>query len=483
MLAKILRALRLGPLVLRLGSLTFGLAALTAASPAGAQERLHLESFGDLPLYRLGTRDKDRDATTILDGDAQAGVEGAFARGAAPTEGRPFALTAGLGFGLRHKTADLLQIRSEASIPLPVAIGSSPGPMRIWDVDGAHRIRAQIGLGGLSGDHLEKGRGGADVEVEGSLWQGGKYGTSFVRMDVGPYPFLDARGKATVAPRLAMEREVAIAVPVTAEIRHVEVDRPVGIYAFTSERVSSGLAIKPYAPMFSHGSIELVGAGWEVVHFAPPPGAPRPRLGGAERIDLRLLHFDAVVFSPERDLDAAVNWSFGGVWIHDPTSQAPARVSTFAASIASAIHGYPDHKDGGIEIGLGAGGTYDAIFLADGSLLTRRARGEGFFDASFLKRRVGGSIRGALDELMDIGKDEDHHPKRGAVSAEWWLSPIRPLELGLDFTSTQLCVSPQTQSGPAWCHRFGVFLRASGRGSKDLKGGSSPPDGSAKVAY
>jgi hypothetical protein len=455
------------PLALGLAAFT---AASSAASPAGAQERLHLESFGDLRLYRLGTRDKDRDEPTFVEGDAQAGVEGAIARGAAPAPARPFAVTAGFGFGFRHRTADIVQIRSEASIPLPVTIGGSAGPMRIWDVDGAHRIRAQVGLGGLDGDHLAKGRGGADLEVEGSLWQGGKYGTSFVRSDIGPYAFYDAKGKATVAPRLAADREVALMVPITAEIRHVEVDRPGGTYGFTSERVSSGFAMKPYDPILSHGSIELVGAGWEVVHFTPPVGPP-PRLHGVERVDLRLLHADAMVFSPERDIDVSISTNIGGMWLHDPGSQA--RVSTLAASVGGAIHGYPDKKKGGIELGFGAGAIYDAIFLADGSALTRRVRAEGFFESSFLDRRVGGSFRGAVDELIDFGADEDHHPKRGAVTAEWWISPIRPLELGLDFTSTQMCVSPQTQVGPAWCHRFGVFLRASGRGTKTVGGGSA----------
>jgi hypothetical protein len=462
----------------RLFSLALGLAAATAAAPASAQERLHLETFGDLPLYRLGMRDKDRDEPVILEGDAQGGVEGALARGATTTPQRPFAVTGGFGFGVRHEAADMLQIRSEIGVPLPMAIGAGAGPMRFWDLDQAHRLRAQIGLGGIHHDRLEKGRGGADVEVEGSYWQGGKYGTSFVRTDVGPYPFFDARGKATVAPRLAAEKDVAIQLPVTAEIRRVEVDRPEGIYAFTSERLSSGLGVKPYASVFSHGWVELVGAGWEVVHFTPPAGAPRPKLGGVERFDLRFFHVDGLVFSPDREIEGAVSMNLGGNWLRDPTSTA--HLSTFTAAVSSAIHGYPDRgKKGAIEIGFGAGASYDAFFLADGSALTRRIRAEGFFEGSFLARRVGGSLRGAVDELMDFGADEDHHPKRGAVAAEWWLSPIRPLELGVDFTSTQLCVSPETAAGPAWCHRFGLFLRASGRAATTRTSSSSPPEGSA----
>jgi hypothetical protein len=446
-------------------SFLLGLAASTAAAAAGAQERLYLETFGDMPLYRSGTGEKERQRDTFFEGDAQGGVEGAIARGAMTPPQRPFAVTEGLGFGVRHGVADVLQIRSEASIPLPVAIGAGGGPMRLWDMDGAHRLHGQLRLGGIDGHRLEKGRGGADLEVEASLWQGGKYGTSFVRTDIGPYPFFDARGKATVAPRLTVEHDLGLVLPVTGEIRRVEADRPEGIYAFTSERVSSGLGVKCYAPIFAHGWLEFVGAGWEVVHFAPPAGAPRPKLGAVERFDLRLLHADVLVFSFDEAVEGTISTNIGGTWLHDPTSNA--RVSTITASASGALHGSPDHKkDGPTQIDFGMGGVYDAMFLADASLLTRRLRAEGFVGVSFLERRMGGSVRAAVDELIDIGADEGHHPKRGAVAAEWWVSPIRPLELGVDFTSTQLGVSPETQVGPAWCHRFGLFLRASGRWAK-----------------
>src|SRR5580704_11984702 len=92
--------------------------AASAAAPASAQERLHLEIFGDEGLHRL---------TLPVDGDpilwalqGAAGFEADLARGAAPTPAWPFAFTGDLGFGLRHGVTDVLQIRSQAVVPLPV---------------------------------------------------------------------------------------------------------------------------------------------------------------------------------------------------------------------------------------------------------------------------------------------------------------------------------------------------------------------------
>jgi hypothetical protein len=460
----------------RLLAIALGLTAAAAApAPAAAQERLVLETFGDEALHRLGL--KVFDERPVFEAEAFGGVEGALARGAATSPERPFAVTAGLALGATDGAGDLIQVRSQASLPLPFSTAGGNGPLGRWDVEGAHRIRARLALAGMDGDELEKGRGGVDLELEGALFQGGKYGTSFVRTDLGPYPFLDASGRATVAPRLAADKNVGLILPVAAEIHHVEVDRPEGVGGYTSERVSSGLGVRPFTPNLSHGWFEIVGGGWEKATFAPPAGAPRPRLGGAERIDLRFLHADGMVFSPEHEVEIELGTSCGGQWLHDPTGSAA--LSAFTGTAALNVRGYPDHdkEKEGIMLALGVGAIHDAVFLADGSAFTQRTRVEGSLESTFLDRRTGGSVRGAAEQLPDVGA-EHHHPYRGAVAAEWFVSPIRPLELGAELTSTEQCVSPATAAGPVWCHRFGLFLRASPRWSREPKARieqASPP--------
>ena len=439
-----------------LSSLAAGLALCAAPTETSAQERLHLSLFSDEALHRL-TLAHDQDLPTY-EVDFAAGVDGALTRGAAPAPARPFAAFAGLGFGARRTATDLIQLRSQIEVPLPFSFSGAAGPMRLTDLEGAHRVRGQIGLGGVDGEKLERGRGGVDIEVEGALWHGGKYGTSYVRRDIGPYPFLDASARATLWPRLAFERDGALTLPVAAELRHVEVDRPDGVYAFTSHRLSSGFGLKPYSSDFTHGWLEIVGAGWEQVAFAPPSGAPRPKLGGVERLDLRFLHVDGAMFAPNRDISGTVDFMLAGNWLHDPNGGAS--VSTFAGSLGGAVHGYPELGKGRSEISFGGGVLHDATFLADGSALTRRWRVEGLLEGSFLDRRAGGSVRAAAEQLRDTPTPD--HPFRGAVAAEWFFAPVKHLALGMDYTSTQQCVSAATAAGPAWCHRFGLFVRADG---------------------
>jgi hypothetical protein len=455
--------MRLRPL--RFPPLAVGLAALAAGTSAGAQERLQLETFGDEALHRLGLEAHGDGTKPLVEGDVHGGAESALFRGTGPTPEWPLAVTAGFGLGVRHEAGELVQIRSEASIPLPVAIGASAGPMRIWDVDGAHRLRAGAGLGGTLGDKLARWRGGADVEVEGALFQGGKYGTSFVRQDIGPYPFFDARGRLTVMPRLAVDTDTALVLPVSAELRRVELERPDGVYGFTSERVASGFGVKSYGPKFSHGWLELVGVGWEQASFTGPSGAPRPKLGRVDKLDLRFLHLDGfVAFSPLAGAEMDWTTELSGNWLHDATSRA--KLSAVTGSLSAAIRGFPNIRKNKArhELAGGIGVVRDGVYLADGSALSRRNRFEAYFESSFMDRRAGASIQGAAEQLEDVGGD--HHPYRGALALEWFLSPMRPLELGVHHTSTEQCVSSATAAGPAWCHRFGLFLRASGRWAK-----------------
>jgi hypothetical protein len=456
-------AMRLRPL--RFPPLAVGLAALAAATSAGAEERLHLETFGDEALHRLGLEAHGDGTKPLVEGDLHGGAEAALFRGAGPAPQWPFAVAAGFGVGVRHSAGELVQIRSEASIPLPVAIGANAGPMRIWDVDGAHPLRAGVGIGGALGDRLATRTGGADVEVEGALFQGGKYGTSFVRQDIGPYPFFDARSRLTVMPRLAVDTDIALVLPVSAELRRVELERPDGVYGFTSERVSSGFGVKGYGPKVSHGWLELVGVGWEQASFTGPSGAPRPKLGRVDKLDLRFLHLDGLVFfSPAAGAEMDWTMELSGNWLHDLTSKA--KLSAVTGSLSAAIRGYPGHRKNKAahELAFGVGVVRDGVYLADGSALSRRNRFEAFFESSLMGRRAGASVHGAAEQLEDVGGD--HHPFRGALALEWFLSPIRPLELGVDHTSTEQCVSPATAAGRAWCHRFGLFLRASGRWAK-----------------
>src|SRR5580692_1237012 len=114
-------------------ALALGLAAACAASPASAQERLHLETFGDQALHRLTLPYDDEPILWALEGTL--GAEGAAALGAAPSPAWPFAVTEGAGFGLRHGLTDVLQLHLDTVVPLPIAPVGKAGSMTAWDLE------------------------------------------------------------------------------------------------------------------------------------------------------------------------------------------------------------------------------------------------------------------------------------------------------------------------------------------------------------
>jgi hypothetical protein len=284
-----------------------------------------------------------------------------------------------------------------------------------------------------------------------------------MRRDIGPSPFFDARAKATTTIRIGVYQVIGIVLPVAVALGDVGVDRPEGAFGALSERVSFGLGAKPYMPAAARGWFELVGGGFEHVSFAPPAGAVpvSSRLGGVERLDLRVLHADRMLIElPDYFVLEAVT-DVGMVWLRDPTSATRAKLSTVAGSVGGFVRriGTEYHSD----LAFGLGFVRDAVFMADGSALTRRTHLEGSFEGSAPKRWVGGSVRVAAEQLPDVGTAD---PFRAALALEAFVVPVQPLELGVHASSTQVCVSAVTAAGPAWCHRFGFFLRAHREWSK-----------------
>jgi hypothetical protein len=441
--------------------LAFGLA-LAAPRLVAAQERLILPTFSDEALHRLGAQVHAEPAAYEL--DLAGGLDAAMARGAVPEVARPFSAFGSLGFGIARGPVDLLQLRTQLTVPLPIVIPGGTGPMSAWDLDGAHRLRARLGLGGLESsggaEQLRTKSFGLDLELEGALWQGGRFGTTYLRRDIGAHAFRDWNAKATVAPRLAVEREIALVLPATYELRRADVDTGA---SFQSQRVHSGFGVRPSGPKFAHGWFEIVGVGWEKTFFQPALRAPRPALSGVEHLDLRAFHADGVLFSPEKDIQVELDFGLGGDWLWDAASDK--RLSTFSAKAGGALRGYPDHhkRDDGEDnmLAMGVSAAADGGFLADGSTLTKRGRFEGFFEGVFAGGRTGGSLRGAAEKLTAVGGDKDKDLGwRGAVSTEWFFGPVRPLQVGVAHASTQNCIGAATD-GKAWCHRLGLFVRLS----------------------
>lgn len=438
-------------------ALAFALA-LAVPRLAAAQERLILPTFSDEALHRLGAQVHAE--PSAFDLELAGGLDAAMARGAVPAVARPFSLFAGVGFGVARGPVDLLQIRTQLAVPLPIAIPGGTGQMGVWDLDGAHRLRGRLGLGGLDGEKLRVKSFGLDLELEGALWQGGRFGTTYLRRDVGAHAFRDWNARATVAARFAVEREIALVLPFSSELRRVDVETGV---SFQSQRLHSGFGVRPSSLKIPHGWFEIVGVGWEKVTFQPAVGAARPALAGVEHLDLRGLHADGLLFSPEKDIQVQLDLGLGGDWLWDPVSGK--RMATFAGKAGGVIRGYPDHhkRDDGEDnmLGFGVSAVADGGFLADGSTLTRRGRFEGFFEGVFAGGRTGGSVRGAAEKLTAVGGEKDRELGwRGAVSTEWFFGPVRPLQLGVAHASTQTCVGGATDA-KSWCHRLGLFVRLS----------------------
>jgi hypothetical protein len=443
-----------------------GFAAALAPAAASAQERLYQPLFADESLHRLGLHVFEE--PTEYEVDMVAGVDAAMAKGAMRDPARPFGAFAGVGFGFRRPSGDLVQLRSQMTVPLPVGLSGSTGPLSVWDLDGAHRLRARLGLGGIEGEHLAKGEAGVDLELEGAAWMRGRYGTSFFRRDIGPFAFRDLSGRATLWPRLAPDNDIALVMPVAAELRRVEVDRPEGVAAFTSQRLWSGFGVRPHLDKVSHGWFEVVGAGYERIAFSPAVGGPRPAFTSLEHLDVRALHAEGMIFSPEKEIAVEISTNVGGDWIWD--KQSGRKVAAPSASIAGVIRGYPDHDKPGEddELAVGFGASSHAGYLADATALAKLVCFETFFEAAFLAHRTGGSLHLTAEQLDLVASPQDiHHGFRGAVTSEWYLSPVQPLEVGVEHASTQQCVSPETRVGAAWCHRLGLFVRVADRWLKE----------------
>ncbi len=434
-------------------------AASFAPRTAAAEERLHFELVPDSALYELTLQRKSEpveSARLELYGGAGASI----LRGLATGPWRPLRAAAGIGAGFWASPTWHLALRSELALPIPALTGEAqPTGLRFGDLEGAHRLRGFAGL-----NEVHEGEGGADLEIEGSMLHAGSFATSYLRRDVGPHPFWDASATATLWPRRAFESEAAAVLPVSVTLRRVAIDRPEGGAGFASQRFSSGFGIHPYTPEISQGWFELVGAAYERSRFDAAPGAPRPRLGGVDRLDLRFLSVDRIVGGPERDMAFSVSFGLGGAWLWDKVTKEA--TSAFTFTLAGGLHGYLGHGHPEDRIGAGFGVSRGAGFLADGSALTRRWRFELFADVDVLDHRTGGAIRGAMEHLDRplAAPNARDGGFRHVFASEWYLAFVPFLQMGLNHASSNQCLSSPIDDG-RWCHQIGAFLRLGGRWS------------------
>jgi hypothetical protein len=447
--------------------LAAALAVLLSPTLAAAQQPLQLQIFADQALHDLVLQPR-REPKEPVRLELSGGAAGAVTLGAATAPARPLGLFAGFGLGLWGSPINLLALRSELSLAVPVS-EQQTRPLGWQDLEGQHRLRAQVGLGGLDGDSLVKLGTGVDTEVEASFTHSGRYGTSFLRRDVGNQPFRDANARLTLWPRVAMTSDMVLTMPVSAAVRNVHVGDESSASAgqeggsgYEALRLASGLWVKPFTDEMIHGWFQFFGLSWDSVRFTRPDAAPATRLSDVNRLELKALDVDGVVGTASGDVALNLNGHIGGTWLWD--APAKAEVSAFTGSLAVGVYGLfnddidHEHHD---RMGAGVGFTREGGFLADGSALTLSWRLEAFLETSILHGRVGGSARVITEQLskQDATGGLVDDGFQGAVATEWYLAPTSFLQLGVTHTSTQRCLPGPESEGVSWCHRLGFFTR------------------------
>jgi hypothetical protein len=415
-------------------------AVAVAAQPvrASAQERLHFqelsdERMDDSTLQRLDPVEPWRfQAFGTLGGDARVGA----VTGAVPT------VAAGAGLGVWVDPTHFLQLRSEAVVPDAGTLGGGSFGWR--DVEGFHRARANYGFGAVRDGEL-----GADLSLEASASHSTAVSSSFLRPDVGPRPFLEARADATLWPRIGGGDDHAWVVPVTAGARRLELDTGSGTAGFTSTRVSSGVGIRDYRKAATGGWFELAGVGYEKATFDTTPST-------AEKVDLRGLHFSHFVGASESDLLLDLESDIGGAWVWNAVDKS--QTSTVAGKLGFGVRMFTDdgHHDW---FEIGAAAARDAGWMADGSGLTQLWRIEAPAEISMLDDRVGGAVRVAAESLeIPVGFAAGRDGWRATFTTEWYFAPVPGLQVGAHHATTNACVL----AGDSYCHTLGAFVRLTG---------------------
>src|SRR6185503_21193367 len=203
--------------------------------------------------------------------------------------------------------------------------------------------------------------------------------------------------------------------------------------------------------------------------FDLPRLAAGTRLEELERLDLRFLHLDGLIGSPESDMTINLSTFLGGSWLWDPTTHQD--LSAFTFGVAGAIRGELDrHDEDTLTVGFAA--ARRAGFLADGSALTRRWRIEGHAGLDMLHNRTGGSIRVAFEHLS-LPLAAQTRPEIGfqhAITTEWFFAFVPALHFGVHHASTDRCMATPPADRGAWCPQLGAFLRVGERWSEKAKG-------------
>jgi hypothetical protein len=439
--------------------LAIGFALMLAAGEASAQERLHFQELPDLKLAET-TIWHTKDAQDYARFMGTIGVGGSTVRGLVDGPPRLIAPFASFGVGYFANPARFVQLYSST-----VVYGGHES-LKWSDLEGAHRARGRFGFGDLE----DKKDAGVDLELDAALFHAAPYTTSMLRRDVPAYPFWDGKANLTVAPRLTNERDDAFRVPITYGARRLDF----GAGGFTSERLSSGFGLAPYRADFAAGWLEIVGVSWEKARFDPRFPA---RLGGVEQIDLRAVHADGIIGSADRELTFMLRTMLGGSWVWDHHTRQSLGAFTF--SFGMGMRGNLDRDKQGDYIGFGFAIARRAGFMADGSGLLTRWRGEANLEMRAMDTRLGGSVRYATEHLS-MPLDQRDLGFRHVLATEWFYAPAKGLELGANHVATDRWMGTLAPTGE-WSHTLGLFVRLTGKCGCEPKEDRKVPDEKPKV--
>ncbi len=265
------------------------------SSPAGALERLITTTLGDESFTTSRSRAPAR---------ASGPGRRCRRRRAGSRAARPRALPALRPRLERRRRRALVEHRSRPAprsggIPAPVLVhGRGAGSLGAWDLDGAHRLRGQLGAA-PAWTAITSSRAAAAPTWR---WRGpgGSAGTGppSSAPTLGAYPFIDGTARHGV-PTAGGEPPVGRRAPRQRRVRAPSWCTGRGDFTLDTPSASRRrVGLKPYGRRV----VQVDRAGrrgmgdHRVVHAAQ--GARPPGARGVEHLDLRFLHVDGLVFSP-----------------------------------------------------------------------------------------------------------------------------------------------------------------------------------------
>jgi hypothetical protein len=468
------------------------LAATFGARATRAQPRVESEILPDLDLY-VTSIDAPRGEPRFLTQSALAGgarLGSTMTPGAAPSASWLGEGDIDLLFGWTRGQTTLVQHRSRAALVLDLQPGFEAAPV-FATVRGRHELYARHGAGGFVTtpiaersprspseiwssvhlpDHFAPNAFGADLELAARV-DHGRAGEGVLRFDVGRGRFAALALQAGVWLRKSYDDEQAMVMPLRLSYAatFAELEPGSGVdHARASVGADTGFGFKHYFGYHYHGWLEALGLGWDRIIAAVGPAA--------DRIELRALHLDDVVFRDRFWVFGPRCVLFGRAFVGAHWLGAEAGARTAALPIFAAALGARFPLEAA-RAELTLGGAREADTSLRSGRFVDRYRVESRAAVVMEPQGIGGETTLTSGWQRDIEADGDFGRQLGIGSSLW-------IDFVDDFLGFGLYHRAQTGApldadafalADGWRHDVGLFVRSRAA----VRSGERYPEGPA----